>query len=499
MKNRLTLFIAIILLAVGVTNAKNGKIKYGKYIYYEGEFINKQPMGRGNLVLMSPSDKNKIIALIVGEFEGCKIVDAEITSTLLPSIKTTGSQPIFISFESQEKMGKITTLTFNFSDVSFESDSLIYTFGKLNANLRIDNKSWKMCINEKDESSYMISVTTKDIPLPSSISQYWKNPSRILTFAELECGKITIPVSEVIYDFDGYYYSDDIEKDHDTSARVMFRNKYVSFASYRFYIDPNNSSWEGSRILADRTVIKGNDCKVEITSEDKGEYIGTLVDPMQPVRQSLTSFEELQFKTGTLKKDKNSVRYLNGESEEIIKARLHEQKLDDDLIESVITGSITESDAIDKQQLRDEEAARKREAENKELEAILSSRWDCKEIAFFGSISGTEEGDRVLRMLFNVDHTYFSGMATLALAWNGEGVFGVVVEPAAKAYGMGRGKALQITSLCKDFYECISGRWSLNGNDILIDGKKVATIGEDGKTVIYEGMFVSTMTIKTKK
>lgn len=117
MKERILLFFAVLILSIGIADAKPQKIKYGKYVYYEGEVVNKQPNGKGSLVLVSPTNKKENVATLTGDFAGLSIKNANITSSLLPDITTTGNQPIRV--EVLGKMGKIEDISFNFANVSF--------------------------------------------------------------------------------------------------------------------------------------------------------------------------------------------------------------------------------------------------------------------------------------------------------------------------------------------------------------------------------------------
>ncbi len=62
------LFLTVLLLLTGTIYAKNGKIKYGKHIRYEGEIVDKQANGLGALNVYDVTDKDKVIFSIGGSF-----------------------------------------------------------------------------------------------------------------------------------------------------------------------------------------------------------------------------------------------------------------------------------------------------------------------------------------------------------------------------------------------------------------------------------------------
>lgn len=481
MKFRLILLV-LAILAIEIAEAKNQKIKYGKCVYYEGEVVNKQPDGIGSLVLVSPSDKNNIETKIFGRFDNTDIANVKIVSTSLPNL-TSGN----IVFNTIGKMGKIENLTFKFPTISFSHDGALFETGELNATLSIANKMWKMDL--VPDKQFIAKSTT--YPVPSTITEYWPKPTFIETSFTLQDGKFKkIHEAPFIYNYGTYCYSTDTN----LFCYIADDNR---FQGTTFIID--RDTWSGTRVFADGTIITGDQNGVTVNS-DKGVFQGSLIDPMQPVQQSVGTFGDLKFNNGTLKNAGYSVKYINGESEAALRERLAEKKMDSDLIDNVVSGIISENEAAVKQQERLEEIARKEEqAKIQALASILKSKWNCKEILFSGTITGTEEGDNVFQMIFNIDHTYFTGKAMLALDADGQAAFVVIVEPSSKVYNMSRGRQMQVIDACKKLYKNISGSWDIVGNNILINGDKIAILSKDGKKAIYEGMVGATMTIEKRQ
>lgn len=331
-KKHLILVLATLFLVVLAAEAKTGKIKFGKYVYYEGEVANKQPEGNGSLVLVSPTDKHNVVATITGQFEGNKIINADITSKLLPTIKIGHNQ--FITYDLHGDKGKVDNLTFNFSKVAFNMGESEYTMD-LKAHVSIANKKWVMI----PSSPYRFTLTT-NAPVPYWMLIYWNNPLRVDVSAALKNGCLFIG-DPLFYIFNEYKYE-------------CQTNKFVPLndnPDYSFRISKDGHFWDGKRKLHDGTIIESNGTNQYMIKNAGMEYHGSLNDPMQPVRQDVTRFEDFKFKTGRLSRNNNNdnIKYLNGETEYDIRDRLKSQGINDDLINSVIAEDITESGAMTKQ------------------------------------------------------------------------------------------------------------------------------------------------------
>lgn len=330
---------------------------------------------------------------------------------------------------------------------------------------------------------------TTDFPIPERIAKYWTSLNNVTLSFNLSNGFLKL-CKPIYYEFDNVVY------EYGT-ANFLPKVNGVDRNNYSFVIE-KNQTWSGTRVLDRNTRITGNNESVSIIQDNKVIYSGTLMDPMQPVYQSLKSYKDLKYKNGILNLNNRTVKYINGESEDAIKNRLQNQSIEDDIIAQVIAGDISEADALVKQQQRDEEKERQLKAENEKLAEIIRSKWNCNDIAFSGPFKGTTDGDAVFRMLFNLDHTYFDGEVLMALQSDGQAEFAIVAQPSQKANRLSRPKAMQLLGACEKLNKTVNGRWSLDGNDVLINGEKVATLSKDNKTATYEGMIGSTMKIIKK-
>lgn len=485
---RLFLLLALAILAIGAAEAKPQKVKCGKFIYYEGEVANKKPKGNGTLFVVSPFEQNEFVATISGNFDASSIYNAEINSTILPNIALSGSQPLTFTISYTDGSIKSETIDFDFSKAKFEKDSIIYSFPELCASLTLEKSKLYHEFSQNGKkidtlkNIYIIELSVENFPAPEWVSLYWNNPTAIGSASFLKDGNFEVS-NDIVYIFGNYCYSK-------TKNEFFLTND----VDKTFRIGQDGKSWSGTRMLVDGTKIDGDEKQVNLEVANF-KYSGSLIDPMAPAKQSMTSWSSDMFKTGTQTYDNRITKYLNGETDYIIKERLKAQNIDDDIIDKLISENITEAQAFAEQTIRNEELAQQRQ----EAAEILNARWNCSEIAFIGPIEGNGEGDSAFRMIFNLDHTYLAGQVMMALNSNKEGILTIVTEPGQKAMSLSRGRALQVVDVCKKLNKTIKGKWDIDGDDILIDGKKVATIGKGGQTILYEGMINSTMKIEAKR
>lgn len=100
-------------MSVFPVTAKEGKIKYGKNVYYQGEIINKEPNGQGSLVILQPDSKNEVYAEIKGLYNGLsKIENTQIISRNISPLSIQGTGTISLNSEKNQ----ITSFTLHFAN-----------------------------------------------------------------------------------------------------------------------------------------------------------------------------------------------------------------------------------------------------------------------------------------------------------------------------------------------------------------------------------------------
>ena len=99
------LLFFLLMFTIGFTaSAKPGKIKYGKFLVYEGEVTDKQPSGNGVLTAINPDNKKENVFKIEGVFNGTNISNPTITSQgFMPNMEVHGN----VQIEVIGKIGKV--------------------------------------------------------------------------------------------------------------------------------------------------------------------------------------------------------------------------------------------------------------------------------------------------------------------------------------------------------------------------------------------------------
>ena len=100
----------LILLMLSITltiSAKPGKIKYGKYLIYEGEVVDKQPSEAGTLKAIEPKNKKEYAFTIEGVFNGSAVTNPQIKSQNgMPEMNVEGVVVVKTKGEIYEIIGK---------------------------------------------------------------------------------------------------------------------------------------------------------------------------------------------------------------------------------------------------------------------------------------------------------------------------------------------------------------------------------------------------------
>ena len=113
------LLIILLMFTIGFTaSAKPGKIKYGKFLVYEGEVTDKQPSGNGVLTAINPDNKKENVFKIEGVFNGANISNPTITSQgFMPNMEVLGN----VQIEVIGKIGKVESFSLLLDNVQVVS------------------------------------------------------------------------------------------------------------------------------------------------------------------------------------------------------------------------------------------------------------------------------------------------------------------------------------------------------------------------------------------
>ena len=534
--------IILLCLLSNSAHGKDAKNKIDKYIFYKGEVVDKKPQGLGTLSIYSRVNKKDPIFELKGKFDTqsnkliiYSVKDAELIVNnglkfLAPELTTS------IELEKDVQL-----VDLNMSDCSITNSSLaINNIESITLSLKwnkVYSKDW-IC---KVEYSNMGNI---DSALPSTYDEIFNShhvkpvkqkvdykiiqntdacqlPNNVIMNRVLESefdsglivkhgnsveyiypdGIITMSPECVIKLNDGIVFTGSIQNSDDIfsyklASDAIINSGKLSRSPNVWDIYENGVITGGQWPLSDGGYVEyANNEPVNVKYPDGSIVENGIFGKDQSYNPAMKSTDYKIMGGTKIMTNGIKIKYINGESELDIRYRLYKKKVAPFLIDRVILGQISEANAIKEQKLRDDFNTQQLKVVNE----ILKSKWNCKEIMFSGPIQGTKEGDEVLAMLFNLDHTYIDGEVALALQSDGEGAFAVVAVPSKKAGNLSRPKAMQLLDACEKISEHITGRWSIQGNDIQINGKKVATLSSDNKTVKYEGMVGAIMKITIKK
>ena len=445
--------------------AKDGKIKYKKNIIYEGGIENKQPKGNGKLEIWGTYSiiKGEDRALLIeGTFDGNTVINPTVEISVdfenqrfNDEFKIYGK--ILINLNEESKYESF-DLIFDEANVYQDGGFLINVSeykSEYVSSIKVQNLVLSFLLGEKDRKhrrSWCLKAITQDFkyhfPFPNNErhsanvfhgeivgSIKGSEQMKKLGYNPTHCYERFV-FTKVISSISNPFY---VLADNLVSDGSVFINEKTNFKV-------TDNDWEGNRVFSDGTNIKKalGKLECEVFFSDGGKFSGTLksVEPygnLYPVAASST-IDKNVFYSGEYTKDGRTEKWIKGEPLSV----LHERIIniyDADLVSSIENGSMSEDDA-------------KAEQNNRKIReeslATFKKLWNCSEILFGGRFDGTADGDKTLNLLFGLDHTYFDGEVLLTLNNNGEAVLVVHAGPTKKAINEGRGRAVQVNSLCEE-------------------------------------------------
>lgn len=502
--------------------AKDAKVKYGKYIYYQGTVENKIPKGEGTLYLIHPKNKNTYVAKIKGQFLGMNLIEnPKIESDTLPAIEIKGK----LDLQFKGEKGKIDGLTIDFTDKVFEYNGENYKCAPFKFILSQNPYNWNITtsssplewMKEKWNNTSILNQYIEEINSNSAfmaeketpiidplVKKYkWELSHYVSFFAYYpqlgkieEVGNISVlnkDCSYVLYNKKRYFYNTKL----DTGFAVLLygdvwdgyrvidlpENRYQLI--YRSTKDPDKVTiWTFPKKLTAEVIERINQQKKLSGLSGVSTYNGTITN-IDKVIYGDFSDSDIKFITGVYEEGYDRTKWLNGETLSNLKSRLRSEGLEDDYIAEVISGKKTEAEAKTEQ------------AENNKKIAIAkenySKRWKGNSVTFSGPLTPNESGKFGFGLL-GADPSYFDGKATIVLNSDGSCKFVVDVHINAKALSQGRGAAIQFNAMAQTLSKDSKGEWTIQDNVIYINGKKQdLTISPDNKTIKYKGMFDAKM------
>ena len=542
---KITFALTTCILCSSNILAKEGTIKYGKFLVYEGEVENKLPSGSGTLYLLNPKNKKENFCTISGVFADNVIASkydplhpltsenpAQFSSVNFADFSATGS--VTLRYKGDKK--KCQSFDVILKDCTIKGDIKVKledgtekTVPEIIANLFTisftqTDEGWHYEIENQAPTSELEKVFYTDSEISSNVFTA-ETGNSLLQSSVVDKFKYSTKRAIARFGIDKYYISA-------KTSPIYVINNDLAYSNYKFFNTKYHStfytygdSWRGDVILDDETMVskKAGEKTLNIVFPDGSKFVGTLTENsiFFPLYKNTVITPSL-FYEGEYTKDGNTERWIKGESLSVLHKRIV-NLYDEDLVAKIESGSVKEDEAASIQRIREnEKAAAEREAREKaenekaaaerearvkaEYAAILQSRWKCSDILFGGRFKGTIDGDKVFRALWGIDHTYFDGEVLLALNADGEAAFAALSWPSQKAIYEGRGRALQVNFLCQDGFtkRIENGKWSIEGEKIIVTGMAedwTLTINKGGQTIkcSMRGMLASTLKIMQKK
>lgn len=512
------LLIILLMFTIGFTaSAKPGKIKYGKFLVYEGEITDKQPSGNGVLTAINPDNKKENVFKIEGVFNGTNISNPTITSQgFMPNMEVKGN----VLIEVIGKVGKVESFSLlldNVQVVSKVQDKEATSHGKeiainkMTLRFGSGNSKWDISYEgdggetkgtfdnihgiigndqrKYGDSEFYGSQNVNDVPKVLSLLGYNTNKEHLALHIEKD-----------------RFIIDDSYFDLGDNAYVFYNNYFVNMINKINIFGVEDNDWIGTREFADGTTVKkpNEGDHIVINYGNLKRYEGTIMGDALSLVKADCDINNVKYKEGYLyEKDNAAVRYLFGEPYDSLHKRL-QSELGEELATDVENGKLTEAEAIEKhqEQIRQEEEAQQAKANEASLRKMLNGHWNADAVAFEGTITSTKDGSDAWRTYFGINPAYFTGKAMLALDCYGVAAFVFVPEPSRSSANGGRGRVMQVNSFCQKLTNIIEkGDYRIEEHTLYIDDKKFGTFSSDWKTFTHEeqGMLQSVMKVTKKE
>lgn len=356
MKKFLLLFLTVALWGFSLqAEAKNDKVKYGKYIYYEGETENDVPHGQGTLVVTRLKDKSTAFISVTGTFNDKTIKNANFNATDFNALEFEGD----MSFEPRGEKGKAMEIVFHLGKGDLFHDDIEYKYRKIrnisisdlviNVSATKQSEDWAIGFGPNAAQSIGFQAIVPNMPLPRNLDLLGYSPEKMKGFfADFTMNEVLVNCTEegrfVFYD-GATFCKDEI--------------KFIDGDVVRLA----NNDWTGAMTYADGTHIsKDNADLFKIDFKNGDSYVGTLKrNTLQDLARRGTDHPNFKYNNGVFTSEGVDEKWINGESFTHRHARLLEL-MREELVLAVEKDSLTEEQAI------------KREKELKVEDAKLAAR-----------------------------------------------------------------------------------------------------------------------------
>lgn len=502
--------------------AKDGKIKYGKHVVFVGNIEDKKPSGQGVLHLIDPQNKKADYCVITGYFNDTIITDAIITSShstsIFSDVKLSGNS--VLQFKGDRKKCQSLEVVFGHASLSPRTSSGIRVTGKSLKEIIVS----KMALSfQQDEAGWTMEVTDNNKPqsfnLDDAVAQKlagiknyfigkYLSRDALVEIGLLKSSQKGLPDC---YDFDVYAYFQ-IEGRSINALPLVFyiaKDGTVVFMNtvrnnkkgYTYTL--NNDDWEGNVVLNDGTNVKkaSGAAEYEVKLPDGSAYNGTLNRAATSLLDVRTKVSQSDFLTGEYTKDGTTERWFNGESFSARHQRIS-FLFDEDLVESIEKGEISEKQAVTEQERREEALREER------TQTILQTLFGSNESVVFscsGDTGKPRPGGDILGAMGMESGKDIVYDITLQLNKDMTGSMSYYSKASQEAsynntihYTNAGGRvrhAAYVQDLCDRLNRVMSKtdkEFTINGDTIKLDGEKFV-FSDDLQTVQYYALELVTL------
>lgn len=492
----LTFFLSIISVSV---SAKPEKIKYGKYLIYQGEVDEGEPFQHGVLSCLNPEDKDHEVLRIEGDFSRHYITNATITSNGIHDFGFNGNLSFLIDAEDKDNvvlslvLGNTRRSKLSHDYIMVSGVMLPYIMVKdLAMTVTFDKKTKKWNFTYGDEKAaathHIAVIEGMDFP---DIIEKFKYTTR-----ELRGVKCTLSIGQdsiVSTDKSCTYIFDD--------GTTFCGNELTFGTGGTFYV--NKNSWYGTHKFVDGTSINRpnpeNFFKIQYANGDVYEGSVTCDDFADAFGRNATK-HSFTYYDGVFRSGRDTEKWIMGETFTQRHERLI-RKYDADLVDSLENELLTlkqcdsamTSRADIKRKLEEERLYKEELANNANYGEILMNHWNVTESVFLeGSIKTWNMEN--FQSASDIDPKCLSGYLALTLESNRNAMLVVQVTPTKEAFKQGADYTAKVQNFCAMVSKQVTGKWSVDGNKILFDGKDVGLqFDADGSTVKYDNVIAGTV------
>lgn len=491
-KLSLCLSMLLVMVCIGELNAKPEKIKFSKYLVYEGDVDLEEPSGHGVLTCIDPQSKETPFLSVEGDFNGSYISNATLIAANLGDMRCEGSFSYKVdnidkdacSLQLVMGMNGSNKLMHNNINIASEIQSYIKVKGeRMTLSFNKKDKVWTAGFGDENETNHKFIAIIENVDFPTVINNFGYSTKNL---KGTKCTMEICADSIVSVDKACTFIFDD--------AATFCDNK-LSFRNGGTYL-VNGDSWTGKHKFVDGTEVEkldeGNNFRVTYNNGDR--YEGSLSgEPLSKTLGYGATKSSIRYLNGFFVSGGERMAWIDGESFEERHQRLmaiYQVDLVDSLENNVYTKEQCDSAMLSRIELKrqaDEEMKKKVEAaEMLDYAEIMKNHWNATEsISLKGTVSNwTIEN---LENTEGLTPKMFNSNILLNLRVNREAMFFVNITPSDEALKSDVATVSKVMDVCKLLSRQVSGNWGVNGMDILINSQLIGlSFSEDGKSVIYK-------------